>query len=135
MTQGRLPRGLLDTCAVIDLPDIDPARLPLEIAVPSVVLAELAQGVAMAKDPVVMMERAQRLSDVEAEFDAIPFGREAARRFGTIVALILKAGRDPRPRKMDLLIAAIAAAEDLPLFTRNTDDFKGLDSLVRIMTV
>lgn len=131
----RRERGLLDTCVVIDLPDIDAGRLPLEMAIPSVVLAELAQGVAMAKDPVDTLARAQRLADAEADFDAIPFTREAARRYGTLVALTIKAKRDPRLRRMDLMIAATAAAEGLPLYTRNPDDFKGLEQGVEVVPV
>lgn len=132
---GRLPRGLLDTCVVIDLPGIDPRFLPVEAAVASTVLAELAQGVALTKDPVEMMARAQRLADVEAEFAAIPFDREAARRYGTLVALTIKAKRDPKPRRMDLMIAATAAAHGLPLFTRNAADFKGLEQGIEVIPV
>ncbi|WP_405753316.1 type II toxin-antitoxin system VapC family toxin [Streptomyces sp. NBC_01020] len=131
----RRPRGLLDTCVVIDLPVIDPALLPVEAAVSSIVLAELAQGVAMTKDPVEMMARAQRLADVEAEFAAVPFDREAARRFGTLVALTIRAKRDVRPRRMDLMIAATAAAQGLPLYTRNADGFKGLEEGVDVIPV
>jgi toxin FitB len=131
----RRRQGLLDTCVVIDLPGIAADRLPAEAAVASVVLAELAQGVAVARDPVAMMERAQRLADVEADFQAIPFDREAARRYGTLVALTVKAGRDPRPRRLELMIAATAAANGLPLYTRNADDFKGLESSVEIVEV
>lgn len=134
MTERR-QQGLLDTCVVIDLADIAPERLPVEVAVPAIVLAELAQGVAMAKDPVDMMAMAQLLADTEADFDAVPFSREAARRYGTLVALTIKAGRDPRPRRMDLMIAAIAAAEGLPLYTRNADDFKGLEQGVEVIAV
>lgn len=94
---GRRQRGLLDTCVVIDLPQIDPQLLPADAALSSIVLAELAQGVAMAKDPVQMMARAQRLADVEAEFTTLPFDREAARRFGTLTTLTIQAKRDPRP--------------------------------------
>ncbi|WP_328378005.1 type II toxin-antitoxin system VapC family toxin [Streptomyces sp. NBC_00440] len=131
----RRPRGLLDTCVVIDLPVIDPALLPVEAAVSSIVLAELAQGVTMTKDPVEMMARAQRLADVEAEFAAVPFDREAARRFGTLVALTIRAKRDVRPRRMDLMVAATAAAQGLPLYTRNADDFKGLEEGVDVIPV
>ncbi|WP_371517748.1 hypothetical protein [Kitasatospora sp. NBC_01300] len=82
---------------MIDLPQIDPQLLPADAALSSIVLAELAQGVAMAKDPVQMMARAQRLADVEAEFTTLPFDREAARRFGTLTTLTIQAKRDPRP--------------------------------------
>jgi hypothetical protein len=135
VTDRRHPRGLLDTCVLIDLPDIDAEKLPVEVAVPSVVLAELAQGVAMARDPVAILARSQRLADAESVFSSIPFDREAARRFGTLVALAVKADRNPRPRRMDLLIAATAAAHDLPLYTRNGDDFQGLEEAVDVIVV
>jgi hypothetical protein len=126
---------MLDTCAAIDLPTLDPARLPVEVAIPAIVLAELAQGVAMTKDPEQIMIRSQRLADIEATFAAIPFDREAARRYGTLVALTIAANRDPRPRRIDLMIAATAAAHRLPLYTRNPDDFKGLTNAVTIIAI
>ncbi|WP_326797135.1 type II toxin-antitoxin system VapC family toxin [Streptomyces sp. NBC_01808] len=135
VTGRRRPRGLLDTCVLIDLPDIDAEKLPVEAAVPSVVLAELAQGVAMTRDPVAILARSQRLADAESVFSSIPFDREAARRFGTLVALTVKANRNPRPRRMDLMIAATAAAHGLPLYTRNGDDFQGLEEAVDVIVV
>ncbi|MGH3282342.1 MAG: type II toxin-antitoxin system VapC family toxin [Trebonia sp.] len=132
---GRVQRGMLDTCAVIDLPSLDPEQLPVEAAIPAVVLAELAQGVAMTKSAEQVMIRSQRLADIEAAFAAIPFDREAARRYGTLVALTIAANRDPRPRRIDLMIAATAAAHGLPLFTRNPDDFRGLDSGVAVIAI
>lgn len=135
VTGRRRPRGLLDTCVLIDLPDIDAEKLPVEAAVPAVVLADLAQGVAMARDPVEILARSQRLADAEAVFSSIPFDREAARRFGTLVALTVKADRNPRPRRVDLMIAATAAAHDLPLYTRNGDDFEGLEQAVDVIVI
>ena len=132
---GRVQRGMLDTSAVIDLPALDPARLPVEAAIPAIVLAELAQGVAMTKSAEQVMIRSQRLADIEAAFAAIPFDREAARRYGTLVALTLAANRDPRPRRIDLMIAATAAAHGLPLYTRKPGDFRGLDSAVTVIAI
>ena len=60
---------------------------------------------------------------------------EAAARYGTLVALVLAANRDPRPRRMDLMIAAIASSRELPLYTRNADDFKGLGNMVEVIAV
>jgi predicted nucleic acid-binding protein len=54
---------------------------------------------------------------------------------GSLVGLVLSAGRDPRPRRMDLMIAAIASSRDLPLYTRNPSDFKGLEGLLRVLAV
>jgi toxin FitB len=132
---GRAQRGMLDTSAVIDLPALDPARLPVEAAIPAIVLAELGQGVAMTKSAEQVMIRSQRLADIEAAFAAIPFDREAARRYGILVALTIAANRDPRPRRIDLMIAATAAAHGLPLYTRNPDDFRGLDSAVTVIAI
>lgn len=132
---GRVQRGMLDTSAVIDLPALDPAQLPVEAAISAIVLAELAQGVAMTKSAEQVMIRSQRLADIEAAFAAVPFDREAARRYGTLVALTVAANRDPRPRRIDLMIAATAAAHGLPLYTRNPDDFRGLDSAVTVIAI
>jgi predicted nucleic acid-binding protein len=42
-------------------------------------------------------------------------------------------GRKARGRRaLDLLIAATALAADVPLYTRNPEDFRGLDGLVDI---
>ncbi|MHC0433639.1 PIN domain-containing protein [Streptomyces sp. O3] len=51
------------------------------------------------------------------------------------MALTVAAKRNPRPRRVDLMIAAIASAEGLPLFTRNADGFKGLESAVEVVAV
>jgi predicted nucleic acid-binding protein len=52
------------------------------------------------------------------------FGVEAARAYGRVFAAVAHLGRKPRgARAVDLLIAAVAVAEGLPLYTRNPDDF------------
>jgi hypothetical protein len=48
---------------------------------------------------------------------------------------VIGAGRKPRRRVADLMITAIAVAEDLPLFTINPDDFTGLDDLLTVVPV
>ncbi|MER5625263.1 hypothetical protein ABT061_29930 [Streptosporangium sp. NPDC002544] len=60
---------------------------------------------------------------------------DAAARYGTLVALTIAANRDPRPRRMDLMIAAVASTRGLPLYTRNDADFKGLENVVTIVPV
>lgn len=77
--------------------------------------------------------RTEQLSAAIAEFDALPFDDQAAARYGTLVSLTLEANRNPRPRKLDLMIAAIASTHDLPLYTRNGDDFKGLNSALTLV--
>lgn len=67
--------------------------------------------------------------------DPIPLGAEAPRLYGRICAAVISAGRKPRRRIADLMIASIAVAEGLPLFTTNPDDFKGLDDLLTVVPV
>ncbi|WP_377270988.1 type II toxin-antitoxin system VapC family toxin [Peterkaempfera sp. SMS 1(5)a] len=127
--------GVLDTCAFIDLGLIDPSTLPDTPEITTVTLAELHQGVAMAKDAVSRAARTEKLSSAVADFEPLPFDADSAARYGTLIALTIAAGRDPRPRRMDLMIAAIASVRGLPVFTRNADDFKGLESVVTVLGV
>lgn len=127
--------GLLDTCVVIDLGGIDPARLPVTPRISAVTLAELGLGLHTTSDPVEHAVRAERLQRVEAVFEPIPFSVEAARRFAHLAGLVVAAGRNPRPRRLDLMIAAVASIHELPLYTRSPKDFTGLDALLRIVEV
>lgn len=127
--------GVLDTCAYLDLDLLDPAALPEFPQLTAVTMAELHQGIAMAKDATSRARRTEQLGAAILEFDPLPFDGQAAARYGSLVALTLSAKRDPRPRRMDLMIAAIASSEGLPLYTRNGADFRGLDDLVEIVAV
>lgn len=131
----RHPAGVLDTCTYIDLDVLDPADLPAVPELTAITMAELQQGVAMAKGAAVRAARMEKLGAAVADFDPLPFNGDAASRYGTLVALAIASGRDPRPRRMDLMIAAIASVQGLPLFTRNADDFKGLDSSLTVVAV
>lgn len=127
--------GLLDTYAYIDLDMIDPASLPAIPEISAITLAELHQGVAVAKDPATRAARVEMLSAATADFDALPFDGEASSRYGSLVALTIAAGRDPRPRRMDLMIAAVASTNGLALYTRNAGAFKGLEIALAIVAV
>lgn len=98
-------------------------------------MAELHQGVALAKDGAARAARTELLSAAIRDFDPLPFDGDAAARYGTLVALIISAGRDPRPRRMDLMIAAVASATNLPLYTRNANDFKGLEGALTVVSI
>lgn len=126
---------MIDTCVYIDLARIDTATLPLEVELTAVSVAELAQGVELASNPAIRAARSEMLTSALRDFDPLPFDTEAAVRFQTLVALVVAAGRHPRPRRLDLMVAAIASIRDLPLFTSNPDDFAGLDSAVDIVPV
>ena len=131
----RLARGLLDPSVIIDLDRLDVTKLPEEIAISTITLAELSAGPSAATDESERARRQDRLQRTEATFDPIPFDIEAARAYGRIHAAVASRGRLPRRRFADLLIAATALAEQLPLITRNSKDFGGLDRLISIIEV
>lgn len=131
----RHPVGVLDTCTYLDLGELDPQKLPETPEITAITLAELNQGVAMARNPVSRAQRSEQLGAAIVEFEPLPFDEAAATRYGTLVALTIAADHDPRPRRMDLLIAAIASANELPLYTRNAADFKGLESMLEVVAL
>lgn len=132
----RAPRGLIDTSVVIDLEQLDPADLPVEVAISALTLAELAAGPHATVDADERARRQDRLQRTEAAFDPLPFDAEAARSYGRIYAAVAAVGRKARgPRAVDLLIAATAHASSLPLYTRNPDDFRGLEQILLVVTI
>lgn len=135
LVTDRPASGLLDTSVVIDLGGIDPDLLPETAGIAAITLAELAAGPLATEDPVERARRQERLQRVEMLFEPYPFGVRAARAYGHVYAAVVAAGRNPRPRVADCLIAATAVAEEVPLFTRNPSDFRGLDHLLRVVTV
>jgi predicted nucleic acid-binding protein len=126
---------LLDTSVVIDLGGIDPDELPERISISAITMAELAAGPHATDDLAERARRQDRLQRAESTFDPLPFDADAARAYGRIYASVLGAGRKARGRRaVDLLIAATALAHDLPLYTRNPDDFVHLEG-VRVVAI
>jgi hypothetical protein len=82
-------------------------------------------------------ERAARQAHVqqaEADFTPLPFDAAAARAFGRVGASLRRAGGKPAARAYDAMIAAIAIANELPIYTCNPTDFTGVDEL-RVVAV
>ena len=127
-------RGILDTSVVIAAGDGEPGagELPEEAAISVVTLAELHFGVLIAKDDATRRNRLRRLGVLEATFAPLPIDAAVARAFATVAHALKAAGRQPRAQVMDLWIAATALAHSVPLYTRNTKDFRGLERLVDV---
>jgi toxin FitB len=125
-------RALLDTSVLIAG---DVAPIPGVLAISTISLAELQFGVLVAKTATVRAERLRRLSVLQQHFDALPVDDAVAISYGRLAAAVVDAGRRPRRRAMDLLIAATAHAHAARLYTRNIDDFAGLENLIEIATV
>jgi len=122
--------GLLDTSVVVGLGGItDSADLPSRCFVSAITLAELSVGPLVARNDTDRIARQSVLQQVEADFDPIPFDAAAARAFGRVAAELRASGRKASARAYDVLIAATAVAQGLPVYTRNPDDFAGIDAL------
>ncbi|SEB38304.1 hypothetical protein SAMN04489727_1200 [Amycolatopsis tolypomycina] len=126
---------MLDTCVYLDLVDLAPENLPVVHQITTITMAELHQGVVLAKDPVSKAARTEDLAAALVDYVPLPFDGDAATRFSSLAALTVAAKREPRPRKMDLMIAAIASVHGLPLYTRNAKDFRGLENLLEVVEV
>jgi predicted nucleic acid-binding protein len=136
VAERRHVRGLLDTSVVIDLDVIDVERLPRELAVSAMTMAELAAGPHATIDSAERARRQDRLQRAEATFEPLPVDAEVARAYGRVYAAVVAAGRKARGRRtIDLFIAATAVAADLPLYTRNPADFVELSPLLEIVAV
>ncbi len=131
----RYLRGLADTNILIYLERLATDQLPAELIISTVSLAELSAGIHVTEDTVERSRRILRVQRVEATFTPLPFDVEAARQYGVIAAQVISIDRKPRGRIADLMIASIAAANRLPLFTTNPADFQGLESGVTVVPV
>jgi len=132
----RYARGLLDTSVVIELERFDAVSLPDELAISTITLAELAAGPHATTDADERARRQDRLQRAEATFEPLPFDAAAARAYGRIYAAVAAVGRKAHGRRaVDMLVAAIALSAQLPLLTRNPDDFAGLAGLLVILPV
>jgi predicted nucleic acid-binding protein len=129
------PLGLLDTNILILRAGIDPDELPDEMMISAITTAELSVGVLVATGPQELAQRMKILQTTEAEFDPLPFDDTAAREYGQLWTAMISSGRKPRPRTADLMIACVALANRLPLYTCNPKDFKGLDHLLTVVPV
>jgi predicted nucleic acid-binding protein len=75
------------------------------------------------------------LQHVESTFEPLLYDHHAARLYGQICAAVRVSGRQPRKRASDLMIAATAASNALPLYTASPDDFFGSAEFVEVVGV
>ncbi|MGQ0626153.1 MAG: type II toxin-antitoxin system VapC family toxin [Sporichthyaceae bacterium] len=126
---SRPERGILDTNAVVLADRLNPDDLPHVPVITAITLAELSVGPLVTDDPSVRARRQRHLQAAESAADPLPFDAVAARSFATVAAALHQAGRKTAARTYDAMIAAIAIAHDLPLYTCNPRDFESIDGL------
>lgn len=125
--------GVLDTSIVAAFKLFDPADLPDTVLITAITLGELSYGPHATDDAIKRAGRVAVLQHVEAMFEPLPYDHHAARFYGQICAAVRAAGRAPRKRTADLMIAATAASNALPLYTANPDDFRGAEGFVEVV--
>lgn len=124
--------GLLDTSVVVALASLSPSDIPTHPLISAITLAELSVGPLVAAAGGERTSRQIALQTAEATLECLPFDAACARRFGAIAGELKKSGKRTRSRGMDILIAATAAAHNLPLFTLNVSDFDDIPGLAVI---
>ncbi len=124
-------RGLLDTSVLI-AEDLSP--LPGQLAISVISIAELQFGVLVATSAEIRAIRLTRLSRLQRRFDPLSVDDAVADSYGQLAAHVAASGRQPRARTMDLLMAATAHVHGAVLYTRNADDFRGLESFIAVAT-
>ena len=126
---------LLDTSVVIDLERVDLGEFATcRPVVSAVTIAEMGFGLDV-DDLRVRQVRTDRFYATLRDMVVLAFDVDAARLYGTMAATVRRAGRNPRPRRMDLQIAATAGHHAVPLLTRNPADLSGLEGLVEVHAV
>ena len=126
---------LLDTSVIINPPSRGTASFADLVSVSAVTVGELHYGVGASMDPVEQLHRRQRLRLVLDTYEVLPFDGEVAEFYGLLANVVRQAGRNPRPRRMDLLIAATAVRHGLSLATRNGADLRHLERVLTVIDV
>ena len=127
--------GVLDTSIIAAIALYDPAQLPDTFLITAITLGELSYWPHATDDPLKRAARMAVLQHVESTFEPLPYDHHAARFYGQICAAVRAAGRQPRKRASDLMIAATAASNSLPLYTANPEDFRGAQALIEIVGI
>lgn len=123
-------RGLLDTSVFIAREqgrNLQAERLPEEVAVSVVTLAELELGVQMADSEAIRAKRMATFGSARATYAALPIDESVASAFAELVATARRDGR--RPKVQDTWIAATARVHEVAVYTQD-DDFDGFQDVV-----
>ena len=125
-------RSILDTSVLLGP---NPGDSQGDIAISTVSLAELHFGVLVARSDETRATRLRRLVTIEQTFQALAIDTTVAREYGRLAAAVVAAGRKPRARALDLLIAATASANGARLYTRNPSDLVGLEDFLEVVSI
>ncbi len=127
---------LLDTNLLIQRPRFEllPSAESYEFHCSAISYAELQEG-EFSSDPRVRLQSPlDHIRASERFGEGLPFDDLAAHVYRVVCRAVLESGRGVgRSRRVDLMIAAIALANDCVLATRNTSDFQGLETILTVI--
>ena len=119
-------RALLDTAVLV----ADDAPAGVQAGISAASTSEFHLGVLVARDPEERVRRLQRPATVEATFGPLPVTAEIARTWGWLTAAVTLRGGNPRRRQVDLVVAATALTEHVPLLIHDLADLTIIEDLV-----
>lgn len=129
-----MSRAILDTSVLIARESNRrlERRLPDDVAVSVISIAELEVGVLVAHDANIRARRLRTLTNVRSLTGALPIDERTASAYAQLAASLLSLGR--KPRIHDTWIAATAIANDAEVWTQDDDfsDFADSVSVVRV---
>ncbi|GAA5145629.1 hypothetical protein GCM10023321_03820 [Pseudonocardia eucalypti] len=128
------PNALVDTSVWIKPPAGGLSTHAAQVAISIVSVAELHYGTTMGSH-LQNMARRSRLRTILDSYEVLPLDEPTTELYGAFAAMVHEAGRNPRPRRFDLLIAATAARHRLTLLTRDKDGFVGLEAALRVVQI
>jgi predicted nucleic acid-binding protein len=107
-------------------------KLPEDVAISVVSVAELELGVLMARDAQTRGQRLRTLTEVRTLAGALPIDERTASAYAQLAANVLCNGH--RPRVHDTWIAATALVNDAAVWTQDADfsDFAQAVAIVRV---
>ena len=128
---------LLDTNLLIEQPDfalLEEDASQVEVCTSALCYAELMEGEFSAEPAAAATAVMQLAAARTALGEGLPFGEAELSAYRAICAAILRGGRSlTRARRMDMMIAATALANDLTVATRNASDFAAVSNVVPVV--
>ena len=105
-----------------------------ELFVSTIAFAEFSEGTAHPDPEIAARARLDLIQLRNAYGKGLPFAQREADVYRELCATVAGAGRVPGGwRRVDLMIAAVAVADNAALATRNVGDFDGLQTVLTVV--
>lgn len=105
-----------------------------ELLVSAIAFAEFSEGTAHPDPTIAARARVDLIQLRNAYGDGLPFTQREADVYRELCTTLSGAGRSAGGRRrVDLMIAAVAVADNAAVATRNPTDFMGLEPLLEVI--